>query len=116
MVNAGSGGNDGTSTVPTIKRDDGEYVRVPRTFTGVKINHHGDHPQDKFIKHTDGQVYIALMDFGFYAVPKGGTWEVPPGVSVDDVKAIAPHMVTEQEYAAMKPKKSASAEPATKEK
>ncbi len=117
MVNAGPGADDASSIVPTIKRMDGEYVRIPRFFTGVRQDHRGDHPRDQFLKHTEGQVYISLMDSGFYAVPKGGSWEVPPGVTVDDVKAIAPHMITEEEYLAMTAKdRPAPAKPSSKEK
>lgn len=100
MFNSGAGYTESvTHGVPTIKREEGEFVQVPPLFTGGKVDH---------VKHEPGNVYIPLFGHGFFVVSAGKSFDVPSGVSAATVKAIAPHMLTEEEHNLIEKQKAKS--------
>lgn len=101
--------------VPTIKKSENgqlrHYVQVPKTHTGGREELH---------EHQEGHVYLSIEEHGFFVVPKGASFDVPHGVPVSVIKAMAPQLVDEAEKLALeaeeKAKASAPAKPAPKEK
>lgn len=95
LWNVGPGNIGGGEVgVPTIKRRDfdgvvKEFVKVPAIHTGGR---------EEFVEHKQGNAYISLVGNGFYTVPKGAPFDVPPGISVKALQSMCPHLVSQEEY------------------
>lgn len=110
--NLGSG--EGEELGPkTVKRRNSEgklvdHVRVPPFHSGCVCSPSGANGKlswdgtckcgnEQYFEHTPGQVYLSLTVPGqFFAVPRG-KWVDVPGVSLQAIQAMCPHLVSEDQ-------------------
>lgn len=108
LYNVGSGIGDQIG-VPSFKRRDfdgkvKEFIHLPPQATGSRCQGLADRDHCKcgpsaFREHKDGTVYLSLplSHGGFFAIDKGAAFDVPGGVSVKAIRAMAPQLLTEEE-------------------
>lgn len=75
-------------------------VRVPQIHVGYDATHHPKPAPEMEV--PAGAVCLSLPDVGFAVIRKDDHYDVPSGVSVAAVRAMAPHLVPEDEWRAIR--------------
>lgn len=107
LINNGKGIGDEIGPKVVKRRDhDGkvkDYVHVPEMFSGIPCPWVRDNDQPcrcdhrNLREHKDGNVYVALPGYGFAVVPRGGSFDLPPGIPAKAIRNMCPHLVSEDE-------------------
>ena len=88
-------GSDHASPV-FAHQDHGHAALIPPALIGGEVG--------RVIPCAPGSIHISLVGHGFFVCEPGKHVDLPPSVSRETVKALAPQLISEDEWLAKQPK------------
>ena len=78
-------------------------LKIPPMF--CPLDRTGESFVQQYAAWEPGSISLGLVGRGFWVVPPGGSVNLDPAIPVEDIKAVAPHLLTEDEWKAAQAKK-----------